>query len=93
MRYSFAPNSWVWGTAAWAHRLDGGKVPDISGAIIGLIAMTAPGIASAKDWAELTGGVRLPAWTNGAVTASVTASLTPGQVVTYVSRLGVSRAF
>lgn len=51
--------------------------------------MTTPGIASAKDWAELTGGVLLPAWTSGAVTAS----LTPGQVVTYVSRLGVSQAF
>lgn len=54
---------------------------------------TSPGLSSARDWTELGGGVRLPAWTNGAVTASVTASLTPGQVVTYVSRLGVSQAF
>jgi hypothetical protein len=69
--------------------LDGGKTPDITGAVIGLFSMTAPGIASAKDWAELTAGVRLPVWTNGAVTASVT----PHQPTTYVSRVGITQAF
>jgi probable HAF family extracellular repeat protein len=92
-RYTFAPGRWLWGTAAWAHRLDGGKSPDISGTLIGLFSMTAPGISSAKDWAELTGGVRLPVWNNGAVTASVTTSLVPHQPTTYVARLGVTQAF
>jgi hypothetical protein len=55
--------------------------------------MTAPGFASATDWAELTGGIRLPLWNNGAITASVTLSLVPNQHTTYVSRLGVMQAF
>ncbi len=94
LRYMFAPNSWVWGTAAWGHRLDSGKGANITGTLIDApFGFTSPGLSSARDWTELGGGVRLPAWTNGAVTASVTASLTPGQVVTYVSRLGVSQAF
>ncbi|NGX93752.1 MAG: autotransporter domain-containing protein, partial [Candidatus Afipia apatlaquensis] len=94
VRYTFAPNSWVWGTAAWGHRLDNGKSASITGTLIDAqFAYTSPGLSSGKDWAEVGGGVRLPAWTNGAVTASVTASLTPGQVVTYISRLGVSQTF
>jgi hypothetical protein len=68
--------------------LDGGKTPDITGTVIGLFSMTAPGIASAKDWAELTAGVRLPVWNNGAVTALVT----PHQPTTYVSRVGITQA-
>jgi probable HAF family extracellular repeat protein len=92
-RYTFAPGKWLWGTVAWAHRVDGGNNPDISGTLIGLFSMTAPGIASATDWAELTGGVRLPVWNNGAVTASLTASVTPHQNSTYVSRLGITQAF
>lgn len=72
---------------------DGGRNPDITGALLGTIPLTAVGFSVAKDSAEVGGGVRLPAWANGAVTASVTASLTPGQAVTYVSRLGVSQAF
>jgi hypothetical protein len=51
------------------------------------------GWTSARDWAEVGGGVRLPAWNNGAVTASVTASIIPNQTTTYVSRLGVAQAF
>ena len=94
VRYTFAPNSWVWGTAAWGHRLDNGKSASITGTLIDAqFAYTSPGLSSGKDWAEVGGGVRLPAWTNGAVTASVTASLTPGQVVTYISRLGASQTF
>lgn len=94
IRYTFAPNSWVWGTAAWGHRLDNGKGANITGSLTDAqFGYTSPGLSSGKDWAEVGGGVRLPAWTNGAVTASVTASLTPGQVVTYVSRLGISQAF
>lgn len=94
LRYTFAPNSWVWGTAAWGHRLDSGKGANITGTLIDApFGFTSPGLSSARDWTEVGGGVRLPAWANGAVTASVTASLTPGQVVTYVSRLGVSQTF
>ncbi|MCP4618306.1 MAG: autotransporter domain-containing protein [Bradyrhizobium sp.] len=94
LRYTFAPNSWVWSTLSWGHRLDGGKGPGITGTLIDAqFSYTAPGLSSAKDWAEIGGGVRVAAWTNGAVTGSVTASITPNQTTTYVSRLGVSQAF
>ena len=49
--------------------------------------------SSARDWAEAGGGVRLPAWNNGAVTVSVTTSITSNQTTTYVSRLVVVQAF
>jgi probable HAF family extracellular repeat protein len=93
-RYTFATNAWVWGTLAWGHRPDGGKGANISGTLIDApFSYTAPGLSSAKDWAEVGGGIRLPAWNNGAATASVTASITPNQTTTYVSRLGVVQAF
>ncbi len=94
VRYTFAPNSWVWATAAWGHRLDSGKGANITGTLVDAqFGFTSPGLSSARDWAEVGGGVRLPVWNNGAVTASVTASLTPYQTTTYVSRLGVSQTF
>src|SRR5579872_28216 len=92
-RYTFGPGKWLWGTAAWAHRVDGGANPDIAGTVIGLFSITAPGISSAPDWAELTVGVRLPVWNNGAVTASLTTSITPHQDTTFVSRVGIVQAF
>jgi hypothetical protein len=67
------PGQWLWRTLAWAHRLDGGKGADINGALIGLFGMTVPGASVAQDWAEVTAGIRVPAWTNGALTASVPA--------------------
>jgi probable HAF family extracellular repeat protein len=93
VRYTFAPGQWVWGSAAWGHLIDN-KGPTISGQLIGLFGVSAPGFTGAPDWAELTAGVRLPAWNSGAITASVTASVpTDNEPVTYVARLGVSQAF
>lgn len=95
LRYTLAPNAWVWGTAAWGHRLDSGKGASITGTLIDAqFSYTAPGLSSAKDWAEVGGGVRLPVTANGgALTASLTASITPNQSTTYVSRVGVTQAF
>lgn len=94
VRYTFAPNSWIWGTAAWGHRLDSGMGPNITGTLIDApFSFTSPGLSSARDWTEVGGGVRLPIWDRGAMTASVTASITPHQTTTYVSRVGVSQAF
>jgi uncharacterized protein YhjY with autotransporter beta-barrel domain len=92
-RYTLAPGQWVWGTAAWAHRLDGGKSADITGTLIGLFGMTVPGASVARDWAELTAGVRWAAWKNGAVTASLTASVPGHQATTYLARIGLTQAF
>jgi probable HAF family extracellular repeat protein len=94
VRYTFAANSWVWATAAWGHRLDSGRGPNITGTLIDApLSFTSPGLSSARDWTEVGGGVRLPIWDRGAMTGSVTASITPHQTTTYVSRVGVSQAF
>jgi uncharacterized protein YhjY with autotransporter beta-barrel domain len=92
-RYTFARDTWLWGTLAWAHRLDGGKAADITGTLIGLFSLTTPGASVAQDWAEATVGIRLPAWKNGALTASLTASIPAAYATTYAARLGVTQAF
>ena len=92
-RYTFAPNSWIWGTLAFAHRLDGGKAPDITGALIDAISMSVPGIAATKNTFEVGGGVRLPAFKTAAVTASLTASVPSEGVTSYLARVGLSQAF
>ena len=92
-RYTFAPNSWIWGTLAWAHRLDGGKAPDITGALVDAVSMTVPGIATTKNTFEVGGGVRLAAFKTAAVTASLTASVPSEGVTSYLARVGLSQAF
>jgi len=71
----------------------GGKGADISGTIIGLFGVSAPGASVATDWAEVTAGIRIPAWKNGAVTASLAASVPSNVPTTYAARLGVSQTF
>jgi probable HAF family extracellular repeat protein len=93
-RYTFKPGTWTWGTLAWGHRLDAGNGPDVSGTLIGLFPISASGAPTNKrDWAEATAGVRLAAWTNGAVTASLTASVPAKGETTYAAQFGVSQAF
>jgi hypothetical protein len=66
---------------------------ELTGTLIGLFEMTAPGVSVAQDWAELTAGIRLPAWSNGTVTASLTASVPSNYPITYAPRLGFTQAF
>lgn len=93
IRYTFGPGQWLWGTLAWAHRLDDGKAPDITGTLIDFSPMTVPGVSVGRDWLEVGGGVRLPAWKTGAVTASLTASVPAEGVTTYLARVGLTQAF
>lgn len=92
-RYTLSPGKWLWGGLAWAHRLDGGKTPDISGTLIGLFPINTAGSSFAQDWAEASIGLRTPFGARGAVTASVTASVPEKQATTYLVRLGVSQTF
>jgi hypothetical protein len=75
-----------WDVANAAEAGDGGISSEIKGACAESggprrysCSADAPGHSSAKDWGEIGGGIRLPVWNNGAVTASVTASITPNQ--------------
>jgi hypothetical protein len=61
--------------------------------LIGFFGVSAPGESVAADWLETTVGVRIPAWTNGAITASVTAAIPTKEETTYVTRLGITQAF
>jgi uncharacterized protein YhjY with autotransporter beta-barrel domain len=93
VRYTFAPRNWLWGTLSWARRLDGGKGGEVTGTLIGLFSVTAQGASVAADWAEVTVGVRLPLWQNGAIIASLTASVPENFPTTYAARVGVTEAF
>ncbi len=93
IRYTFAPGEWLWGTLAWAHRLDGGKGSEITGNLIGLFSLTAQGASVAEDWAEISGGIRMPLWQNGAFTASLTASVPADFPTAYAARVGVTQGF
>jgi probable HAF family extracellular repeat protein len=94
VRYTFDPNAWVWGTLAWGQRLDGGEGADVTATLGNWFPMTVAGVASIDEWLEVGGGLRLPAWEDGAVTASVTASIPGGEAdTTYLARAGLSQDF
>jgi probable HAF family extracellular repeat protein len=93
MRYTLAPGKWVWGTLASAHRLDNSETEDITGTLIGMFGVTAPAGPVANDWVEATVGIRWPAWKDGAMAASLTASIPANYATTYVARVGVSQMF
>jgi hypothetical protein len=92
-RYTFAPGKWVWGVLATAHKLNSSNTDNITGNVIGLFDVSAPGSSVAKDWLETTAGMRWPAWKNGALTASLTASIPANYPTTYQARLGVTQIF
>ncbi|WP_439544103.1 autotransporter domain-containing protein [Hyphomicrobium sp.] len=93
-RYTFKPDTWIWGTLAWGHRLDGGKGADVTATLVNWVPMSVPGVAATEDWLEVGGGVRLPAWDKGAITGSVTASIPEDEGdTTYLARVGLSQDF
>jgi probable HAF family extracellular repeat protein len=93
-RYTFKPDTWAWGTLAWGHRLDGGKGADVTATLGNWFPMTVPGVAATEEWLEVGGGLRLPAWDKGAVTASLTASIPENEGdTTYLARAGLSQDF
>jgi outer membrane autotransporter protein len=91
-RYSFNPASYVWGSAAWGHRLTGTSAP-ISGTLTGLFGLSVPGSAVTRDWVEATAGLRVAVIEAAVVTISVGARFADsGSTVTNV-RTGVSFKF
>ena len=55
--------------------------------------MTVPAAPVAKDWVDATDDIRLPAWKNGALTASLTASIPANYATTHQARVGVTQMF
>jgi hypothetical protein len=73
LRYTFAPGQWLWGSASWAHLVNGNR-PTISGQSIGLFGTSAPGITGAPDWTELTEGSGLVATEDGLLLTQLSTS-------------------
>ena len=91
-RFWLTPLSYVWGTAAWGHRITGTTAP-ISGTLIGLFDIAVPGSAVPRDWTETTAGLRYALNKNAIVTTSLGARLGGGNsAITYV-RSGFSASF
>ena len=93
LRYNFTPDTWTWGTLAWAHRLDDGS-SNISGTLAGALPLTTPGVEAADDWVEATAGLRLPLSEGASLTTSVTAVMPSGGYdTTFQARVGLAYAF
>ena len=94
LRYSFAPQTWTWGTLAWAHRLDDARTAGVSGVLLaGVLPLTTPGAAVAENWLEATVGVHIPLSDDMSLMTSVTAVVPDGYSTTYQARIGLSYAF
>jgi probable HAF family extracellular repeat protein len=91
-RYWFTPLSYVWGTAAWGHRITGTTAP-INGTLIGLFDVAVPGSAVTRDWTETTAGLRYALNENAVVTTSLGARLGGGNSAITTVRTGLSVRF
>jgi hypothetical protein len=67
---------------------DGSTPSSINGTIIGLFDQSAPVAPLAKDWVEVTAGLRWQAWRDGALNASLTAVIPANYTVSYQLRVG-----
>ena len=68
-RTMIAPGTWVWGSMAWGHRFESNSAA-ITGSLIDLFTVTAPGQSLDQDWFETTAGLRLPVTEASTMTAS-----------------------
>lgn len=92
-RTAISSGKWIWGSLASAHKLNNSKTDDVSGTLIGLLSMSGPANSTAKDWTEITTGVRWSAWRNGALSTSVMASIPANYPTTYQARVSISQSF
>tara|TARA_R110000868_G_scaffold29330_7_gene109031 strand:+ start:3847 stop:5793 length:1947 start_codon:yes stop_codon:yes gene_type:complete len=93
-RWSFSPDTWAYGSLAFAHRTDDAKSSGVSGFLIGAFAVTTPPAQSMRNWGEATVGMRLPLAEGAALTGSVTATMPGSDYETSLqARVGVSLAF
>lgn len=70
-RLIYMPGNWLWGSAAWGHRL-GGDGATVDGELLGLFGLTIPGAALDDNWLELAPGIRQAVGSGGVLTASIT---------------------
>jgi uncharacterized protein YhjY with autotransporter beta-barrel domain len=84
--------SWIWGALAWGHRIDGRSAP-VSGYLVDLFTVSAPGAAVERDWVEIAAGARAPVTETSAITASVTALASAGDAPYVQGRVGYSHRF
>jgi outer membrane autotransporter protein len=91
-RREISAASWIWASAAWAHR-DDDESAGIDAQLIGLFGLSGVTMTVNQDWAEATAGVSM-GMDDGLsrLTASVTAYV-PGEDISASGRVGFSRAF
>jgi uncharacterized membrane protein/uncharacterized protein YhjY with autotransporter beta-barrel domain len=91
-RHALTDLTWIWGSAAWAHRADD-EGAEVDAELIGLFGISGARMPLDQDWAEVTGGVS-HGFADGVsrLTGSVTLYV-PGEDVSATGRVGYSRAF
>lgn len=92
LRHRYQADAWVWGSAAWAHRLDDSGI-DLAVQLIDLFGVSGTAPIGASDWMEVTAGVSLPVGMTTRLTGSVTAGVFGEGADTLLGRVGVSMAF
>lgn len=92
VRHRFQPDSWLWGSAAWAHRFNESGV-DLAVQLIDLFGVSGTAPIGSTDWMEVTAGVSYAVTDTTRMTGSLTAGVFGEGSDTLVGRLGVSTAF
>jgi uncharacterized membrane protein len=92
VRHDLSQATWIWASAAWAHR-DNDEGAEVTATATGLFGITSAALTTAQDWAEVTGGISV-GLDDGVsrFTASATAYI-PDEDISVAGRIGFSRAF
>lgn len=92
VRHDLSQATWIWASAAWAHR-DNDEGAEVTATATGLFGITSAALATAQDWAEVTGGISVGLDDGlSRFTASATAYI-PDENISAAGRVGFSRAF
>lgn len=91
-RLIYMPGGWLWGSAAWGHRLDGDGAR-VDGELVGLFGLTIPGAALDDNWLELAAGIRQAVGSGGVLTASITTAASVDDMPQATGRIGISQRF
>jgi probable HAF family extracellular repeat protein len=92
VRHDLSQATWIWASAAWAHR-DNDEGAEVTATATGLFGLTNAALTTAQDWAEVTGGISVGLDDGlSRFTASTTAYV-PDEDISVAGRIGFSRAF
>ena len=92
-RYTIVPgSSWLFGELAWAHQFEPTSAA-VSGTVIGVFPLLAPGTPVDQDWLEATGGAHFTLTKDTTVTGSLTTAAYPHSAARYLASVSLTKNF